>query len=427
MALEHEACRHVAPTVGARDVIARRIQRAEHVREAVRARARRVDRLLIVVLSRQIFGETLDPPDGRLRGARREIARHVVAAVEIVRELVLEVPDLELGPQPRRLVRNEARLVAGRGRIAFEIHAAVVGADAVDHRSIFSIVRVVVEDDELDRIVAVARHRLAPGLHHPVEVVVLLRDRRADRLQLRHRHVLRENAHARVARVTMREHRVGEPFLVVARAVVRAVARIAIVDRFRRREPQVAVRARHARRREHVLDHLLHARLLRRVAQEAKRFARRVRELVRGARVRQARAVRGDEAVERLGQRRVAIEHRLRAAALMRIEEHREQAGEAARRARLQQRRRRLRIRRARRVERNARLQRGQIERLVLHVRDELHQLVRGARRARVLSIERGALQALLDIRAQPYREIRNRIGNARYIILVISGTQINQ
>ena len=175
------------------------------------------------------------------------------------------------------------------------------------------------------------------------------------------------------------------------------------------------------------MDHFLHTRLLRRIAEEAKRFARRVGQLIGGARVRQARAVRGDEAVERLRERRIAVEHRLRAAALVRVEEHREQAGEAARRTALQQRRRCLRIRRAHGVGRDAVLQRRQVVRFVPHVRDELHQLVRGARRTRIVAIERIALQALLDIRAQRHREIRNRVCNSRYIILVINGTQINQ
>ncbi len=151
--------------------------------------------------------------------------------------LVVEVPDREVGPQPLGLVGDEPRLVAGRGRVALQVHPAVVGVDAVDGPGVGLVVGAGVEDGHLDGGVAVVGDRPAV-LGDAVEERVLPAQARARRGEFGGGHLLGADGDAGAAGVPDGEHRVRQPLLEVADAVLGAVRLVVVVGHLGDADPQ---------------------------------------------------------------------------------------------------------------------------------------------------------------------------------------------
>ncbi|EEF93615.1 hypothetical protein CATMIT_01753, partial [Catenibacterium mitsuokai DSM 15897] len=168
---EHEAHRQIAPAidpVGAAVVIVG-VNRAKRV-GAARGLGDGAVVGDVAVLVGQVLGETFDPPHGLLLHRRLEVAPHVEAAVEVVHVLVGQVPDLERRTQPLGFIGDEARLVARRRRIAFQVHAAVVGVDAEDRAGVDAVIVAAVEHRHFQAGVVVAGDRHAAGGELAVEI-----------------------------------------------------------------------------------------------------------------------------------------------------------------------------------------------------------------------------------------------------------------
>ncbi|MNZ73487.1 hypothetical protein D3C78_918980 [compost metagenome] len=223
MVFEHVAHRHIAPAVGAGPIVVHVIGVAEDGRQGIGAGLGRLDRLGVVVAKGQILGQTFYPPDGGLADGTGEVAGHVETAIQIVHIFVLQIPHREQGAQPGGLVGDETCLVAGLVGITFQIHAAVVGGDAVDEASVAAVVGVVVEHHHLQRVVDVARQWPVLGLQHAVEVLLLVGQGCAALGQLLLCHILGSDAQCRPALVADRQHDVGQPLLEVTGAVLGAM------------------------------------------------------------------------------------------------------------------------------------------------------------------------------------------------------------
>ncbi len=245
MVLRHVAHGEIAPRVGAGHVTVG-VGVLEERAQLVRVPAGLLDRLVVgdpPVPVGDVLGEALDPPHVRHGGLPREVALHVVAGVEEVRVLVVEVPD------PGReavvgvlLVHDRRRLVGRVGRVAVERDAAVVGADAVDRAGVGLVVGAAGEDDELDGGDVLAGYG-AVGLDQVPEVGVLVQHAGAYGGEVVGRQGLGADGVGRVAVVGDRQGGGGELGGQVADVVVRAIAAVVGVRLCGHRDPQGGRRA----------------------------------------------------------------------------------------------------------------------------------------------------------------------------------------
>jgi len=287
---------------------------------------------------------------------------------------VLEVPDLEVG-QPGGLVGDEARLVGRVGRVAFEVHAAVVGADAVDQRGVLLVVGVVVEHHHLQRRVAVVGDGPALGLQHGVGIALLGSQLAAGVAELRGGERLGTHAQCGAAGLRELQHRVGQRGLVVAGAVAGAVGAVVVADGLGRGGPQGdAVVARPAVG-QGVADLLADRGQQGRVLAVAQRLAQGVVELVVVGRAEQGGAVAAHEAVERLGIARIVLQRGRGAVAPVHVVHDRQRAGEAGGRGALGQGLHGVGLRRRVREARDQAAHAGHVVQLVVLVRDQRHHL----------------------------------------------------
>src|SRR5690606_35319077 len=236
--LEHVPHGEVAAAVDARGVVA--VRGVEQGAQRVRATACFGRRLRIgetAVGVGDVLGEAFDPPDGRGGDVGVEVAVHVEATVEVVRVLVVEVPDLEVGPQPLGLVGDESRLVAGRRRVPFQVHAADVRVDPVHGAGVGLVVGAGVEVHDLDGALVVVRGGAVVS-GHVVEVGILVAQAAAAGGQLARGHLLRLDGDAGAAGVGHRQDGAGQLGLEVAGAVVGAVGLVVVVGHLGHTDPQ---------------------------------------------------------------------------------------------------------------------------------------------------------------------------------------------
>ncbi len=223
MVLEHVTDRQVAPVVYA-GLVGVVVGAAEQRAQPVGALAGLGDGVGVVdapVGVGDVLREALDPPDGRGADTGLEVAVHVVPAVEVVGVLVVEVPDREVR-YPLGVVGDEPGLVADGGRVALQVHPAVVGADVEDDAGVALVVRAGVEDRHLDGRVVVVRHRPVVA-DDVVEVGVLVLQAGAGGGELGGGHRLGDDPDAGAADVVDGQHRRLQPGGEVAGAVVGAV------------------------------------------------------------------------------------------------------------------------------------------------------------------------------------------------------------
>ena len=319
--LQHVPDGEVAPAVDARGVVA--VGGVEEGAQGVGAAACLGHGLGVgdtAVGVGDVLRESLDPPDRRGGDAGVEVAVHVEPAVEVVRVLVVEVPDLEVRAQPLGLVGDEARLVAGRRRVTLDVHAAVVGVDAVHGTGVRLVVGAGVEDHDLDRAVAVVGDGAAV-VDDAVEVRVLVAQAGAARRQLARGHLLGLDGDAGTARVGHRQHRVGQLRLQVAGAVVGAVGLVVVVGHLGHADPERSGGARDGARVQQAGGQRTHLRPQRGLLQEPAEFASRVGREV-GLVGPQQREVAGGEAVQGVDQARVRPDGRHEGGQLVAAERH---------------------------------------------------------------------------------------------------------
>ncbi len=235
VALQHVADGEVAPAVGPVLVA---VVGVEEVAQPVGVPGGLLDGLGVHDLEVGVgddLGESLGPPHHGGGVGQLELAVHIEAGVEVVGVLVVEVPDLERGDVPGLLVGDEPRPVAGPGRVALQVHAAVVGGVVEHHRGERLVLVRVVEDDDIDGAVEVVRDR-AVVPRHGVEVGVLAVQAGAGVVQLGPGHGLGEDADARAALLDVGQVGVLEALRVLAGAVGGAVRLVvaAHADRGRR-------------------------------------------------------------------------------------------------------------------------------------------------------------------------------------------------
>ncbi len=229
MLLEHVPDGQVAPRVGAGLVtvlVGVLEERAERV-GVLRGLGHRAGVGHVPVGVGDVFGHALDPPHVRYGGLLREVALQVVAAVQGVGVLVVEVPDAGGEAVVAVLVGERDRLVGGAGRVADQVDAAVVGAHAVDSAGVGLVVLRGGEDHHLQRVLVLAGDR-AVVLDQVVDEAVLVLQAGADGGQVGRGQTLGEDAVSRVAGVTDRQRRGLELLRQVADAVEGAVGRVVV-------------------------------------------------------------------------------------------------------------------------------------------------------------------------------------------------------
>lgn len=137
----------------------------------------------------------------------------------------------------RLLVGDEARLVALSGRVALQVHAAVVGVDTEDDTGVGLVVGAGVEGDDLDVGVLVVLDR-AVVLDDAVEDRVLLEDAVACGREFGRGQLLREDLRARTAFVLDRQHRVAHAVLKVTGVVLGAVRLVELIRHLGEADPE---------------------------------------------------------------------------------------------------------------------------------------------------------------------------------------------
>ncbi len=320
---------------------------------------------------------------------------------------------------------DEARLVAGRGRVAFQIHAAVVGADAVDDGGVLGVVVVIIEHHYFQRGIVIVGYRLFAGLQHLVEVRFLFLQQRAGRLQLFGAHFLGADADAGAAGVAVDQDGVGEPGFEIAGAVVGAVGGVVILDRFGGGQPQLVVVAAHAAAGQYGLGLRLDRRLQRWVLHEAQPFAGGVAQLEGALGAEQAALVGQGEAGQRRRIAAVVLQQRRGVGAAVGVEEHGQRAGEALVGGGFAQGLGGVGLAGAIGVALHDGAHAGQVIGLVRHIGDQLHHLAGGGGGLGVGGEQRVAVGQLLDAGAQHGEQIGVQRRQGAAAGQVVAGAQV--